>query len=386
MYGLVLAGGGARGAFQAGVIKALLDNGYKFDGVAGTSIGALNGVMVVQEEFEKSIDLWQNMEFSRLFDLEDEYLDKILNKKIDKDSIKYLYQKLKEAISNHGIDTTKIRNLLYEYIDEEKVRRSSTDFGIVTVSTSERRAYEIFKEDIPQGKLADYIMASANFPGFQKVVIDNKSFIDGGIYDNLPINLLAEKGYKDIIAITTGGRGIATRKRKVKDKSINITYINPTHKTGNTLNFSKLSVQQSLNIGYLDGMKMIKGYKGDKLYIDNLEYPAFELELLNLPREFFVEMCRNLEIPCFQSNMVNLVGITGKLVKLCKYKNFHYIGEVFVALCELAALGVETDVAQVFTLKKLISQTVGKYLKDKEKAKGSDLLYNCFLTFAKYYK
>lgn len=386
MYGLVLAGGGARGAFQAGVIKALLDNGYKFDGVAGTSIGALNGVMVVQEEFEKSIDLWQNMEFSRLFDLEDEYLDKILNKKIDKDSIKYLYQKLKEAISNHGIDTTKIRNLLYEYIDEEKVRRSSTDFGIVTVSTSERRAYEIFKEDIPQGKLADYIMASANFPGFQKVVIDNKSFIDGGIYDNLPINLLAEKGYKDIIAITTGGRGIATRKRKVKDKSINITYINPTHKTGNTLNFSKLSVQQSLNIGYLDGMKMIKGYKGDKLYIDNLEYPAFELELLNLPREFFVEMCRNLEIPCFQSNMVNLVGITGKLVKLCKYKNFHYIGEVFVALCELAALGVETDVAQVFTLKKLIRQTVGKYLKDKEKAKGSDLLYNCFLTFAKYYK
>lgn len=386
MYGLVLAGGGARGAFQAGVIKALLDNGYKFDGVAGTSIGALNGVMVVQEEFEKSIDLWQNMEFSRLFDLEDEYLDKILNKKIDKDSIKYLYQKLKEAISNHGIDTTKIRNLLYEYIDEEKVMRSSTDFGIVTVSTSERRAYEIFKEDIPQGKLADYIMASANFPGFKKVVIDNKSFIDGGIYDNLPINLLAEKGYKDIIAITTGGRGIATRKRKVKDKSINITYINPTHKTGNTLNFSKLSVQQSLNIGYLDGMKMIKGYKGDKLYIDNLEYPAFELELLNLPREFFVEMCRNLEIPCFQSNMVNLVGITGKLVKLCKYKNFHYIGEVFVALCELAALGVETDVAQVFTLKKLIRQTVGKYLKDKEKAKGSDLLYNCFLTFAKYYK
>lgn len=386
MYGLVLAGGGARGAFQAGVIKALLDNGYKFDGVAGTSIGALNGVMVVQEEFEKSIDLWQNMEFSRLFDLEDEYLDKILNKKIDKDSIKYLYQKLKEAISNHGIDTTKIRNLLYEYIDEEKVRRSSTDFGIVTVSTSERRAYEIFKEDIPQGKLADYIMASANFPGFKKVVIDNKSFIDGGIYDNLPINLLAEKGYKDIIAITTGGRGIATRKRKVKDKSINITYINPTHKTGNTLNFSKLSVQQSLNIGYLDGMKMIKGYKGDKLYIDNLDYPAFELELLNLPREFFVEMCRNLEIPCFQSNMVNLVGITGKLVKLCKYKNFHYIGEVFVALCELAALGVETDVAQVFTLKKLIRQTVGKYLKDKEKAKGSDLLYNCFLTFAKYYK
>jgi len=50
--GLVLEGGGARGAYQAGVLKALFEAGYKFDGVAGTSVGALNGVMVAQNRFE----------------------------------------------------------------------------------------------------------------------------------------------------------------------------------------------------------------------------------------------------------------------------------------------------------------------------------------------
>ena len=45
--GLCLSGGGAKGAFQAGVIKGLYDNGIsKFDAISGTSIGAVNGYYV----------------------------------------------------------------------------------------------------------------------------------------------------------------------------------------------------------------------------------------------------------------------------------------------------------------------------------------------------
>ena len=47
--GLVLEGGGAKGAFQCGAIKALYDNGYTFDGVAGTSIGAINAAILAQD-------------------------------------------------------------------------------------------------------------------------------------------------------------------------------------------------------------------------------------------------------------------------------------------------------------------------------------------------
>ena len=51
MIGLALEGGGARGAFHMGVVKAFLEEGYEIGGITGTSIGALNGAIIVQGSF-----------------------------------------------------------------------------------------------------------------------------------------------------------------------------------------------------------------------------------------------------------------------------------------------------------------------------------------------
>ena len=45
-YGIVLDGGGARGAYQIGAWKALKEAGVKINAVAGTSVGALNGALI----------------------------------------------------------------------------------------------------------------------------------------------------------------------------------------------------------------------------------------------------------------------------------------------------------------------------------------------------
>ena len=47
MKGLVLEGGGTKGAYQLGAYKALKELGVEFDGVVGTSIGALNAAFIV---------------------------------------------------------------------------------------------------------------------------------------------------------------------------------------------------------------------------------------------------------------------------------------------------------------------------------------------------
>lgn len=52
MLGLVLEGGGARGAFQIGAFQALNEKGFRFDGIVGTSIGAINGALLAQGDFE----------------------------------------------------------------------------------------------------------------------------------------------------------------------------------------------------------------------------------------------------------------------------------------------------------------------------------------------
>jgi NTE family protein len=69
MYGLVLEGGGAKGAYHIGVSKALVEIGIEIGGVAGTSVGALNGAMIVQGELDKAYEVWQNINPSQIMKL-----------------------------------------------------------------------------------------------------------------------------------------------------------------------------------------------------------------------------------------------------------------------------------------------------------------------------
>jgi predicted acylesterase/phospholipase RssA len=63
---LVLTGGGARGAYQAGVIQGLYDRGERFDLICGTSIGAVNGALVAQGNLDVLEELWGTIAQLRL--------------------------------------------------------------------------------------------------------------------------------------------------------------------------------------------------------------------------------------------------------------------------------------------------------------------------------
>ncbi len=68
--GLVLAGGGAKGAYQVGCWRALRACGVmQFGAIAGTSVGALNAVLVAQDDYDKAESIWHNMSFSRVLRL-----------------------------------------------------------------------------------------------------------------------------------------------------------------------------------------------------------------------------------------------------------------------------------------------------------------------------
>jgi NTE family protein len=67
MRGLVLEGGGARGAYQIGVVKALFEHGLDFDGYVGTSIGSINAAMLAQGDFDKALELWKSISMEQIF-------------------------------------------------------------------------------------------------------------------------------------------------------------------------------------------------------------------------------------------------------------------------------------------------------------------------------
>jgi NTE family protein len=259
MLGMALEGGGAKGAFHMGVMKAFLEEGYEFGGITGTSIGALNGAVIAQGDFEKGYQMWESIDTSLLFDLEQEQLTKIINRQIDKNTVFHFAAKVKEFIKNRGIDKSKIRQLVESVIVEDKLRKSPMDFGLVTVSVSELKPLELYKEDIPQGKMIEYLMASSSFPGFQMETIDGKHYLDGGLYDNCPVNLLARKGYKEIIVVRTLSIGVI---QDIKYPNVKVTSIKPFEDLGNILNFDHELIKRNLKMGYDDAMHTIKKLKG----------------------------------------------------------------------------------------------------------------------------
>lgn len=67
--GLVLEGGGAKGAWQFGVLQALAENGIEFDVVSGTSVGALNAAIWCAGRMDVGKEMWGSMSFPRVFAL-----------------------------------------------------------------------------------------------------------------------------------------------------------------------------------------------------------------------------------------------------------------------------------------------------------------------------
>ena len=74
-YGLILAGGGAKGAYQIGAWKAMRELDIEFEAIAGASIGAINGAMIAQGDFDDAYELWSNVEVSSGVNIQGELKD-----------------------------------------------------------------------------------------------------------------------------------------------------------------------------------------------------------------------------------------------------------------------------------------------------------------------
>lgn len=279
MYGLVLEGGGAKGAYHVGAFKALKELGVEIGGISGTSIGALNGAFLIQGDIENLEEIWFNTKSSDIFNIDEKAekaINDLINLNLQEINLPYLLNVSKEIINNRGLDTSKIRALLEELIDEDKIRKSKIDFGIVTVNLTDKKPMEMLKEDIPQGKLVDYLLASANLPAFKQEPMDGKKFLDGGFHDNLPIGVLLKKGYTDFIAVRTFGIGII---RKQKKKNLNITYIQPVESLGGVLDFNRNQIEHDMKLGYFDALKVFKKLKGYKYYCEPYSGNFYQLML-----------------------------------------------------------------------------------------------------------
>ena len=266
---LTLEGGGARGAYQVGALKALYENKFKFEAVVGTSIGAINAAFIAQGDFDKLCNMWETLSFKDLLNLDNTAMKNVIDKKLDKETVKYLSKMLGDSIKNGGLDVTSERKILESEIDENKIRDSQILYGLVTMCVSDIKGEELFISDIPDGKLIDYIMATSNLPIFKRVIIDDKKYLDGGAWDNCPVHMLEEKGYEDVVVIRAHKNiRIRNYKKILKRGKIRIHMISPVDTLPSILNFDTQNLNYQIDLGYFDTLKILNDLDGIRYYLN----------------------------------------------------------------------------------------------------------------------
>lgn len=253
---IVLSGGGGKGAYQIGFWKAIRELDIEYNIVTGTSIGALNGAFMVQGNYKDAIKLWTSMNYDKVFDSDLEntsYYTKTGRKKVIMNYAK--------AATKGGLSVPGLEKIIDDNLKHDLFYSSNVDYGLVTVKFPSLKPVMLTKKELKRELLGEYLLATAScFPAFKMTEINNESYIDGGYYDNMPIELAIKLGAEEIIAVDLSAAG---RKRKIPETNIPITIIKAKGNIGNFLVLEKKQSKRLMKIGYNDTMKTFKKLDGD---------------------------------------------------------------------------------------------------------------------------
>ncbi len=255
---IVFAGGGSKGAYQAGAWKALEELGETFDIAAGTSIGSINAALYVQGDCEAAYELWNSitvenimangMNFERTFG--SFYAQRDL-----------LVPFARSVASKNGVDVTPFHNMLRQHFSPEKFFGSPVDYVLVTVQHPSNKPVEVRKKDMERyGEDAwKWLAASAAcYPVFPLMRIGDQDYKDGGYYDNIPVAPAFRIGATEAVVVDLepekNHEGYLHHPR--------IRYIKPSRDLGTFLNFGKDALSFSIRLGYNDTMKAYGRYYG----------------------------------------------------------------------------------------------------------------------------
>ena len=188
---LVLAGGGANGAYEVGALRYLLKKlQFNFPILTGISVGALNAAILAQYPQGEELQAYEEM--LRVWNLVKG------NKSIYKD---WPWWGKIAAIKKHSVYcTAPLRKLVYDNLDLDKVAHSKRKLrvGAVDLATGRLHYWNEKDRDLKQG-----VLASSAFPVmFEPVYKGDAVYTDGGVREVAPLRKAIEMGATEIVVIT----------------------------------------------------------------------------------------------------------------------------------------------------------------------------------------
>ena len=149
---------------------------------------------------------------------------------------------------------------------EDALRRANIRFGLVTVEQRGLKARELTLDEIPQGRVKDYLMASAAcFPALRAREIDGVKFLDGGYSDNMPTGLAKKMGADELVCVDLEGVGI-TRPNLT---GLPTTMVRSYWELGDILHFDPDTARRNVELGYYDTLRAFGRVRGCAYAVDN---------------------------------------------------------------------------------------------------------------------
>lgn len=269
--GLVLAGGGAKGAYEVGVYKALreLELVDNIKVISGTSIGAINGLFFSMDNPKVIGSSWRNLSYSRFILNQESTKERKLDLLIDKIKSINSDSSIFDQVSLNDIgllSQSGIKDFIEEYIDMDVIRNSDKELYACAYNVDKERP-EYFKlNDCTEEEIKDRVLASSAIPHmFKPIIIDGMRYSDGGIHsplysknniDNVPIEPL--RNYEcDIIIVV-----YLSYKNKVNKEGFEGTKIIEIYPSASlemingigSLNLRKNTIEGNIELGYRDAM------------------------------------------------------------------------------------------------------------------------------------
>jgi len=187
--GFALSGGGARGAAQVGMLRALLEAGVKPDYIVGTSVGAWNGAWLASdlslERLDRLADVWRQ---------------------ITRASFNMVWWRAARNFVRRRAslyDGDGIARVLARYLGVHTFADLAIPLHVVAIDLSNGR-----KAVFSSGPLAPAVLASSAIPGvFPPITIDGQQFVDGGMVDPTGLETAVELGARRIYVLDSGYAG-----------------------------------------------------------------------------------------------------------------------------------------------------------------------------------
>ena len=364
-YGIVLEGGGAKGAYQIGAWKALREAGIRIKGIAGASVGSLNGALICMDDLEKAEEIWKNIEYSRVMDVSDETIKALKRKDFKALNMQEILNSGVQFIKDGGFDVTPLKNLIAEVVgDESRIRESDRELFAVTYSVSEHRELAVDVRKGEEGSVKDMLLASAYFMAFKNEKLGGKRYRDGGGLNNVPLGVLLDKGYEDIIVIRIYGWGFDSEKVTKIPEGVNVYHIAPRQDLGGILEFDKKQSRKNMTLGYYDAKRFLYGLAGRIYYIDApgsepyyFDKMMSELELLKIYVEEDLDQETRESLNGYRMFTETLFPRMAEEFKLKEDWNYR---DLYIAILEDLEKRLKINRFQIYTVDRLIGKIMMK--------------------------